>query len=185
MSKTMIQRVRDFKIDLDYKDVEWISGKWFKNKKEIDNINKFLTRTGHVKDGVNDLKNFKRTFIEVYGEEGPWPELPIITKAKELIRQGYKVEKLAYPLNEKELKILNYLLIGRPQYAVFFYGVGGSGKSTICNIFCQIFGRNNVFASNLIDISRFNIGLMDARLFYDDDMGKVDYLTLGIFYVIM
>lgn len=168
----MIQRVRDFKIELDNRNVEWVSGKWFKNNIEITDIDKYLMRSGYVTNGSSDLKNFKTTFIKMFGEEGIWPQLDIVKKAEELIKNGYKVKELAYPLNSKELKIINYLLVGKPQYAIFFYGVGGSGKTTICNIICQIFGRNNVYASNLIDISRFNIGLMDARLFYDDDMGS-------------
>lgn len=170
MSKTMVERVRDFK--LNYRDIKWISGKWFNGDKEITEINKKLLQSGYVTNGTSDLKNFKQTFIQMWGEEGPWPQLDIVTEAQKLIAEGYRVNKLAYPLNDKELKLINYLLVGKPEYAIFFYGVGGSGKTTICNIICQIFGRNNVYASNLIDISRFNIGLMEARLFYDDDMGS-------------
>ena len=135
---------------------KWISGKWFLGDNEIKDVNKFLLINSYC-GTPRDVEIFKDIFIAMFGEDGDWPELPIITMAKELIAGGYVPEKLAYPLTDKELKIINYLLVGKPEYGIFFYGVGGSGKSTICRIICKIFGDNNCCFTPLQDISRFNI----------------------------
>lgn len=158
--------VQDFARD--YPEFEWISGKWFYQKKEFSNVDRFLLLNTNCKD-VAEVEKFKDLFLRLYGTNDEWPELPIIGKAREVKEVG----PLAYPLNSKELMILHYLLEGKAGKAIFFYGVGGSGKSTICDIFCQIFGKQNCCFTSLQDISKFNIQLEGARLWFDDDIAPL------------
>lgn len=160
-------------------DVRLICGKWFVNGHEcqLDGDKGLYSIIGErdYQYGYLDKKSNRKEFIafmtdvkhEQYGE---WPEPAILKEARAL----EYVEPLAYPLNEKELKIIHYLLEGNPQdtYAVFFYGVGGTGKSSICNIITQIFGDYDVSSCRFADMSnRFNVeSLNGVRLWYDDDI---------------
>lgn len=128
-------------------DLEFISGKWFKNKKEIKDIRKYLVNLGWFKS-VAKLDETIDMYILLYGTTGFWYDLPIIEDAKNL----KELKELCYPLNEKQLKIINYLL--RHDEEIFFIltGVGGSGKSTFGNIICQIF-ENDTASLNLSDLS--------------------------------
>ena len=107
-------------------------------------------------------------------EEGQWPQLPMLTKAKEKMESGYRPKELAYPLNEKELKIIHYLVDGDPKdtYAIFFHGVGGSGKSTICNLIASIFGDLDTSRCGFTQLGeKFSREtLAGKRLWYDADI---------------
>ena len=128
-------------------DLEFISGKWFKNKKEIKDIRKYLVSLGWFKS-VSKLDETIDMYILMYGTTGLWYDLQIVNDAKSID----KLKPLCYPLNNKQLKIINYLL--RHDEEIFFIltGVGGSGKSTFGNIICQIF-ENDTAALSLSDLS--------------------------------
>ena len=63
------------------KNVEFISGKWFLDQKEIKDIDKFALSTfgfENVKQKDDALDYFRQAF----GTSGVWYELPIIEEAK-------------------------------------------------------------------------------------------------------
>lgn len=130
--------------------LQFISGKWFDGDGvEIKDVKKWLLSfmTALRKTGANwefidvadsrQLDVWTDTFISLYGERGEWPEAPIIKDA----REGEATYPLAFPLEEKQLKIINLLCFrAKDQPFVFIVtGVGGSGKSTFLNIIEQIF----------------------------------------------
>lgn len=127
-------------------NLEFISGKWFKNKKEIKDIRKYLMALGWFKS-VNRLDETIDVYILLYGNTGLWYDLQIVEDAKKI----KELKPLCYPLNTKQLKIINYLL--RHDEEIFFIltGVGGSGKSTFGNIICQIF-ENDTASLSLSDL---------------------------------
>ena len=128
--------------------LEFISGKWFINGIEYALIGKggIYSRLGLSVPQLSDfstLERFIKWFTVAENDlDGPWPEMPILTKAKQKIAEGYKPGKLAYPLSEKDLKVIHYLVDGDPKdtYAIFLYGVGNTGKTTFCKLVKQIFG---------------------------------------------
>lgn len=149
------------------KNIEFISGKWFLDKKEIKDIDKFALSTfgfENVKQKDDALDYFRQAF----GTSGVWYDLPIIEEAK-----AADLRPLCYPLNQKQLKIINYLL--RHDEEVFFIltGVGGSGKSTFANIICQIF-ENDTAPLNLSELSEpFMLATAAAkRLIYSDEINS-------------
>lgn len=111
-------------------------------------------------------------------DDGEWPEMPIVTKAKEKFKKGIKPAQgyNLLNLNDKELQILNYLLVGdsRDTYAVFFYGIGGSGKSTVCNLYASIFGKQDLSCCHFTDLGNAfcREDLAGKRLWYDDDIAS-------------
>lgn len=164
---TIAQKVRMFKRE--YPEIVFINGKWFSKGQEIRNINKLLLTTDLCRD-LTECNKFIDAYIAMYSDETmneDWPQLKIVEEA---IESKEKTE-LAYPLNEKELLILYYLLFEKSQYVVFFHGIGGSGKSTILDIYRQIFDLEgtNTTIMNLSDISHFNVQFANARLVLDDD----------------
>ena len=163
---TPAQKARDFKRD--YPGITFINGKWFDRDREIRNINKLLLTSGICRD-VPDCSRFIDSYIAMYSEDTmdqEWPQLSIVSEAMHC-----GTTKLAYPLNDKELLILYYLLFEKSQYIIFFHGVGGSGKSTVLDIYRQIFDfeGTNTTIMNLSDISHFNVQFASARLVLDDD----------------
>lgn len=161
--------------------VELISGKWFINGQEYElyGLNGLCftlmsVYPGYFGDYSNTEKWIKWFITMANQEDGEWPELPILTKAKEQMASGYRPDKLAYPLNEKELKIIHYLLAGDPKdtYAIFFYGVGGSGKSTICNLIEQLFGSKDTSRCSFNQLTEkfARESLAGKRLWYDADI---------------
>lgn len=150
--------------------LEWISGKWFDNKIEIKNIDSWLLGNGHAKN-MNQLKELKHAFIALYGRnEDDWYELPIIAEARELIEQGKVDKQMVFPLNDKQLKLINYLLRHDEECFVIITGVGGSGKSTFGNIIKQIF-ENDVANCDLSQLSGFESAtIADKRLVYSEEL---------------
>lgn len=151
--------------------LRFVSGKWFRGEdnEEIRNIDRFLLCNGITKD-VSDSKKWKETYIAMYGETGLWPELPIIQEAKDTMD---KIGDMCYPLNEKQLIIINYLLRHDEEICFILTGVGGSGKSTFGNIICKIFGDDTA-ALNLSDISNeFMLATAaDKRLIYSTEINS-------------
>ena len=160
-------------------NLEFNCGKWLLNKREyelrgkgglFDTLRKITGSWVVDKKHQDDLINFMITFNA--DPDGEWPELEILAPAREKIKTG--LDPLAYPLTEKELKLIHYLIDGKADqnYAVFFYGQGGSGKSTIGNIVCQLFGEKNVchLAFNEVGNAFKRAELSGKRLWYDDDI---------------
>lgn len=162
--------------------IELVSGKWFLNGKEyklygLGGLCYILCSIMPSYFGSETNSNrFIKWFINNRNNEnGIWPELPILTQAKEKMEMGYVPSKLVYPLNEKELKIIHYLLTGDPNgnsYAVFFHGIGGSGKSTICNLIASIFGEQDVSLCGFTQLGEkfARETLAGKRLWYDPDI---------------
>lgn len=160
-------------------DVKFVCGKWFVNGLEcqLDGKNglyNIINERDHMYNYF-DKKTNRKEFVAymtdvMHDQDGEWPEPLILKEARAL---SY-VKPLAYPLTEKELKIIHYLLEGNPQdtYAIFFYGAGGTGKSSIGNIIKQIFGHHDVSLCRFADMSnRFNAeSLSGVRLWFDDDI---------------
>ena len=169
---------RDKVIDI-YKDtngkLRFISGKWFYNDKEIHDIRKYILVSGYA-DTMNELDNIIDMYKVMYGESGVWPDLPIVAEAREL----KNLKPLCYPLNLKQLKIINYLL--RHDEEIFFIltGVGGSGKSTFGNIICKIFD-NDTASLNLSDLSEdFKLATgINKRLIYSTEINS-DEINNGV-----
>lgn len=156
--------------------IRFISGKWFvPNKGEIKQIDKFLLLNGIATD-VNDSQRWRDTYVAMYGENGLWPEMPIIEEARSTMDQ--KAE-MCYPLNEKQLIIINYLLRHDEEICFILTGVGGSGKSTFGNIICKIFGDDTA-SLNLSDLSNeFMLATAaDKRLIYSTEINS-DKLNNG------
>lgn len=150
--------------------LEFISGKWFYNKKEIKNIEKYLLQANYC-DTMNELNDVIDMYKIMYGTTGLWYDLPIIEEARNL----EELKPLCYPLNDKQLTIINYLL--RHDEEVFFIltGVGGSGKSTFGNIICKIFD-NDTASLNLSDLGDdFKLATgIDKRLIYSTEINSDD-----------
>ena len=71
-----------------------------------------------------------------------WPDLPRVVKARELGPLP-KDTKLPFPLDEKQLIIIDRLLFHREGNNLFITtGIGGSGKSTFLNIVKQLFDND-------------------------------------------
>lgn len=159
--------------------IRFISGKWFfpHNDKleEIKKIDKFLLLNKITSD-VQDSKRWCDTYVAMYGEDGYWPEMPIIKEARNTMD---KKHEMCYPLNEKQLIIINYLLRHDEEVCFILTGVGGSGKSTFGNIICKIFGDDTA-SLNLTDISNeFMLATAsNKRLIYSTEINS-DKLNNG------
>ena len=150
--------------------LRFISGKWFYKDDEIKDIRKYMLVAGYS-DNMTELDNIIDMYKVMYGESGVRPDLPIIKEAESL----KKLAPLCYPLNSKQLKIINYLL--RHDEEIFFIltGVGGSGKSTFGNIICQIFD-NDTASLNLSDLGEdFKLATgINKRLIYSTEINSDD-----------
>lgn len=160
--------------------VEFICGKWFLNRNEYQLygrgglLNTLEMFDSWISDNRNSDAFIKYVIDKLAEEDGVWPQLPVLVEAKALINDGYRPQKLAFPLSKKELMILHYLLDGdeKDTYAIFFHGVGGSGKSTICNLFAEMFGKQDVSRCGFTDLGRAfaRETLAGKRLWYDADI---------------
>ncbi|MBR5128680.1 MAG: hypothetical protein IKU67_01390 [Firmicutes bacterium] len=161
--------------------LELINGKWF-----INGIEMPLYGMGGISwtlcckypeyfgSEVNSSRFFKWFIGNVNIIDGEWPEMPILVKAKTKMAAGYVPSELAYPLTTKELKLIHYLIDGDPKdnYAIFFYGVGGSGKSTICNLIASLFGHSDTATCALDQITEkfAREQLAGKRLWYNPEV---------------
>ena len=163
-------------------NVELICGKWFINKKEYE-----LYGAGGIIDTLEPVDKWMRSntnadaFVKYVIDRksqvnGDWPDMPILAEAREKIKEGYVPESIAFSFTHKELMILHYLLegeeLGHQPYGIFFHGVGGSGKSTVCNIFASIFGDIDTSKCSFSDFgSAFRREtIAGKRLWYDGDI---------------
>ena len=160
--------------------IEFISGKYFYEHNEIKNIDKYISKIyfNITKKMINerDLNYFKSVLINnpTLDEELEWWYRPsIIDEALEQKEKGYFPKQLPFPLEDKQLIILNILLF-HPEQEVFFIttGIGGSGKSTFLNIIKQLFD-NDVSSTPLGDLGQPFV-LAEAlkhRLIASDELG--------------
>lgn len=160
--------------------IEFISGKFFYEKSEIKNIDKYLGKIyyNHAKKliGERDLKFMKNGIINnpLSDDRKFWYRPIIVDEAMKLKAEGYEPKKIPFPLEDKQLLIL-YILLFHPEQEVFFIttGIGGSGKSTFLNIIKQLFD-NDVASTPLGDLGQPFI-LAEAlkhRLIASDELGK-------------
>lgn len=152
--------------------VSFLAGKWFLGNEEIPNVNRYLYKNpDFLITSSKELEEAKSVFMDVYGNPmGWWPENPIIEEARH-VEPG----PLAFPLDNKQLMIINRLLDGKSEYMYILTGIGGSGKSTFGNIVRQIFG-NDCASLNLSDLCD---GFMLAqgvgkRLIFSDELNTGD-----------
>lgn len=150
--------------------LKFISGKWFYDDTEIKDIHKYLYKMDLI-DSPNQLDDVIESLKIEFGESGTWPELPIVKEAENL----KEFKPLCYPLTEKQLIIINYLL--RHDEEIFFIltGVGGSGKSTFANIICEIFD-NDTASLSLSDLGEdFKLATgINCRLIYSTEINSDD-----------
>ena len=155
--------------------LKFISGKWFYGDEEIKDIHKYIYKTDYI-DSPNQLDDVIESLKLEYGTNGLWPDLPIVKEALAL----KELKPMCYPLTEKQLIIINYLL--RHDEEIFFIltGVGGSGKSTFANIICKIFD-NDTASLNLSDLSDdFKLATgIDKRLIYSTEINS-DEINNGV-----
>ncbi|MBO5888878.1 MAG: hypothetical protein J6Q58_01920 [Clostridia bacterium] len=152
-------------------ELEFIAGKWFLKKQEIKQIDKFISKIDKIVTSAEDIRKIKEFYRIRYGNEvGKWYDLPIIKEAEELIANN-NLKPLAYPLNEKQLIIINYLLRHDEEVCFILTGVGGSGKSTFANIICQVFDNDKADIS-LSELSHdFKLAeAIDKRLIYSTEI---------------
>ena len=122
-----------------------------------------------------DLNYIKNGIINnPYAEEKEdWPRPCIIDEALEMLENGYRPKKCPFPLDDKQLIILNVLLF-HPEYEVFFIttGIGGSGKSTFLNIIKQLFD-NDVSSTPLGSLGDpfIQAEALKHRLIASDELG--------------
>lgn len=152
----------------------FISGKWFFNDTEIKNFTKHLYTIKDIRvllRSDKDTENIRDTFIDMYSDLGKWPALPIIKEAQDL----QELKPLCFPLNVKQLIIINRLLTGIDEKFYILTGVGGSGKSTFANIIKQIY-ENDVASLTLEDLSNdFKLATgINKRLIYADELNSDD-----------
>lgn len=150
---------------------EMISGKIFRKgtAKEVSTktfgremFEKLTLQPKEIEDAMKGLA--------LYNQEGFWPELEIIGKAKAL----KEVPPLPFPLDLKQLVIINRLVFHPTDEAVFITtGIGGSGKSTFLNIIRQLFD-NDVANCSLGDLTNdFNVAeAVKHRLIASDELAK-------------
>lgn len=170
--------------------LRFISGKWFydgvESKFEIDNLYRFFDRNeskydlNHWFDLISSREKFKEfcdIYIKLYGESGDWLESELISEAKKI--NDCQLKPLAFPMNEKQLMIINYLLRHDEEKCIILTGIGGSGKSTFGNIICQIFGDvAHVSLSNLSNPFSLEAAVKH-RLIYSDELDS-EQLSNGV-----
>lgn len=154
--------------------LEWHSGKWFRDGKEIKDIKRYMVRIPMLQiSSADDLQKLIDYFIVRYGEEDLWPPLPIIEEAKRRIEEK-NVGEMAFPLTEKQLLIIRILLDADEERMFIATGKGGTGKSTFLNIIRQIFD-NDFSACPLSEMSGYNLTeALKHRLVASDELSADD-----------
>ena len=168
--------LRETNLDTVLSELVMVSGKVFniKTHKELNTneLNKWFVDHGirNATDVKNAIDDFTLTNIDE-----DWPELDVVTKAKELGPITEKVE-LPFPLTKKQIVIINRLLF-HPEDEVLFIttGVGQTGKSTFLNIICQLFD-NDVARTSISDLSNefSRAEAVKHRLIASDELAKGD-----------
>lgn len=142
-------------------ELELINGKAFKFNKqlnyyeEIKNVRKYLLgilRNRGMVASKSDLDFICDSIWEYADNECKWYDCKVVHFARTLGTLP-KDTKLVFPLDDKQLQIINKLLF-HPEEEILFIttGVGGSGKSTFLNIVKQLFD-NDFSNATLSDLS--------------------------------
>jgi len=150
-------------------NVRFISGKWFTKQSEIKDINKYFARIGTF-ESPKQVKDAVEMFVLLYGEDGEWLEMPIVTDAK----KQEKLYPLAFPLTKEQLMIIRIMIEGKEEAMFICTGIGGSGKSTFLNIIRQIYSED-CSAVTLDCLSGFNLAeAVKHRLIASDELASGD-----------
>lgn len=159
---SMLELVQDFHRLCGHR-LKFISGKWFSFKNgeatEIENMVRYLVFNpdrlplsgfASVFRSTEDYNNLLSEYIALYSEEGLWPESKAITCGRALKKPR---KPLCLPLTQKDLMMINYMIEHHNDGETMFIltGVGGTGKSTLGNLICQIFD-NDIGAASLSDL---------------------------------
>lgn len=164
--------------------IRWISGKFFavnKGMKEIKNIDKGISdyvkiRFSGMYTKPSEIEDIKSTIILDGDPVGRWPELPLVTMAREKGGMPYDISSLPFPLEKKQMIIIGRMLF-HPFDAVIFIttGVGGSGKSTFLNLVRQLFDDDCANTSLTSLSNEFMVAeAVKHRLIASDEIGKGD-----------
>lgn len=152
-----------------------ISGKIFNSKNEeikYHDFRKSLIYSYHLL--VSDAEKVIEQLFGL-GEIGKWHDLPLVEEAKKL-GAIYNDSEMPFPLDYKQLQIINIMLYHEEEEALFIVtGVGGSGKSTFLNIVKQLFD-NDYSSASLSDLANeFNVAeAVKHRLICSDELAKGD-----------
>lgn len=181
--------LQDVQYSGDLARLEYIAGKWYIDENEITDIkgwllygckySNFSSERGYFKKYFNlketEISSWLDAFIAIQNIVRPdtkdayWYDNYIVKEAK---KPG-DIKPLAYPLNNKELKLIHELLFykGDKRKITILSGIGGSGKSTFGNLVQQLFS-NDIAAIDLDSIkNRFTLSLaLRHKLIYGDDL---------------
>lgn len=155
-------------------------GKWYMKKQELKDVKRWLAQDGAKFPTARSVTEFIDMFnIKYHDPEAEWYPMPIIAEARRQL-ETIGLQPMAFPLNEKQLIIINELLHHNSERAFILTGIGGSGKSTFANIICQVFD-NDRSSCSLSDLSnRFKLETaLSHRLIYSDELNSED-LNNGI-----
>ena len=179
----------------------YISGKWFKDKREIKNIVSEIINSEEFKNEyirgsffgdirniseINEwLENYKALAIENVDPFGDW----FLSKYQNLdnvfnffkdIKKDDILEiwkNLLYKPNQKEMCIIKHMLYEPAKEIIYLiYGCGGSGKSTFLNLIKQLF-ENDVSSCSIDDLSN-EFQLAEAvkhRLIMSDEINSDNF----------
>lgn len=157
------------------KGLERRCSKWYIKGTEIKNINQWIAQDSINFKTPHSVSEFVDMFTMKYHDaDADWYPLPIIAEAQKQLRT-IGLQDLCFPLNTKQLMIINYLLRHDEEYLVILTGVGGSGKSTFANIIRQIFD-GDVSSCTISDLGNvFSLEkALQKRLIYSDELSSDD-----------
>ena len=179
--------------------LEFISGKWFIDHKEISSVRSYVIRMNEIESkkyhdkvnsrfdcaSINEIDTWIDNYREYYLTENPkklwWYESEYATKGREMaitsdVIYGRELPPLPFELNKKQLTIIGVMLYLQKEKVVFITtGISNSGKSTFGNIVQQLFSED-VSACSLSDLSNeFNVAeAIQHRLIYSDELSSDD-----------
>lgn len=130
---------------LNTNEYKCIAGKWYHKDTEIPNIRAHLAKNGYLElcGSLDKLDNLIETFELIYGYYAYWPELPVISAAKNILTSSLEMPKPVIELTRQQ-KIIIRALLEHKDSLFIICGAGGSGKSTFLNLIRQIFNNDYV-----------------------------------------
>lgn len=183
---SMLDLVRDFNRLCGHR-IKFISGKWFIYKNgeatEINNMVRYLifnpdnlplSSFASAFKSTDDYSDLLSEYIALYSEEGLWPESKAIACGRKLKKPR---KPLCLPLTKKDLMMINYMIEHHNDGETMFIltGAGGTGKSTLGNLICQIFD-NDIGAASLSDLGNiFSVEeAIRHRIVFSDELQSDD-----------